>query len=78
VVFDIANIPKHLLYVDLRRELEICGMLSDVYVSKKHNVRGQIHGFVKFIKVCDVEKLNKPLNNVFFWDKLIISKGCHF
>jgi len=74
VVYYIANIPEHLLYVDLRRGLEVCGILAYVYVTRNHNVRGHIFGFVKFIKVRDVDKLNRALNNVFFRDNCLFAK----
>jgi len=67
-VFDITNFPNHLLYVNLRKGLEVYGILSDVYVSLYRNIHGQSFGFVKFLKVRDVAKLNKALNNVFFGD----------
>jgi len=68
VVFYITNFPNRLLYVDLRKGLEVCGIMSDVYVSLYRNIHGQHFGFVKFLKVRDVAKLNKALNNGFFGD----------
>jgi len=59
VAYYITNISEHLQFHDLRNGLEVCGILSDVYVFKNHNARGQIFGFAKFIKVRDVEKLKK-------------------
>jgi len=67
-VFYITNFPDHFLFVNLKKGLEVCGILSDIYLSRFHNVHGQRFGFAKFLKVRDVEKLKKALNNVFFWD----------
>ena len=53
-------------YVDIRKAFEVCGILSNVYVGRNRNVCGQIYGFERFIKVKDVVKLHKALNNVFF------------
>jgi hypothetical protein len=78
VVFYLAYILEHLLCVDLRRGLEVCGMLAAIYVSRNLNVRGHIFGFVNFIKVCHVKKLNKALNNVFFWDNCLFTKVTKF
>jgi len=41
-------------------------MLSDIYVARRRNQRGQVYGFVRFINVKDVGKLYKALNNVWF------------
>lgn len=37
--FYFLNIHDHLKYVDLRRELEACGIMSDVFVSRNRNAR---------------------------------------
>lgn len=54
--------------MELRTGLEVCGILSDVYISRHRNVRGQTYDFVRFANVCNVEKLTKALNNVYFGD----------
>jgi len=64
--FYVTNIPDHVQYVDFRKAFEVCGILSDVYVSRNRNARGQNYGFVCFINVKDVAKLQKALNNVYF------------
>ena len=76
--FYLAYIREHLLYVNLRRGLEVCGILADVYVSRNLNVKGHIFGFAKFLKVCHVEKLNKSLNNVLFRDNSLFTKMAKF
>ncbi|GAU27978.1 hypothetical protein TSUD_373730 [Trifolium subterraneum] len=67
-VFYITNFPDRIMFVDLRKGLEVCGILDDVYVSRYWNNHGQRFGFVKFLKVRDMDKLKKALNNVYFWD----------
>jgi len=64
--FYVTNLPDNVHYVDIRKAFEVCGILSDVYVARNRNARGQNYGFVHFIKVKDVVKLQKALNNVFF------------
>lgn len=55
-VFYITNFSNRLLFVDLKKGLEVCGILLDVYLSRFRNVHGQRFGFAKFFKVRDVEK----------------------
>jgi len=50
-------------------------MLDDVSVAPKRNVNGQVYGFVRYLKIRDVDKLVQALNNVWFgdlhlWDKV--------
>jgi len=52
--------------VTLRQGFEFCGILTELYVSRNRNARGQLFGFVRFTNVRDVVKLNKALNNVVF------------
>ncbi|GAU44567.1 hypothetical protein TSUD_367230 [Trifolium subterraneum] len=40
-IFYFTNFPKNLLFVDLKKGLEVCGILEDVYVSRYNNYRGQ-------------------------------------
>jgi len=77
-MFYITNFPDRLLFVDLTKGLEVCGILSDVYLSRFRNVRGQRFGFANFLKVRDVEKLKKALNNVFFWDLRLFANVAKF
>jgi len=55
--FYVTNLPKHVHYVELRKAFEVCGILSDVYISKNRNACGQVCGFVRFINVKDTAKL---------------------
>jgi hypothetical protein len=67
-VFYFSNFPENLGFVDLRKGLEVCGILDDVYVSRYRNNQGLRYGFAKFLKVKDVEKLRKALNSIQFWE----------
>lgn len=64
----IANNVEHIKFVELRNGLEVCGVLTDVYVSRNCNSRGQVFGFARFSKVRDVDKLKKALNNIYIRD----------
>lgn len=68
VSYYIGNNFEHLKFVELRKGLEVCGMLTDVYVSRNRNVRGQVLGFARFSKVRDVDKLKNALNNIYIRD----------
>ncbi|GAU10944.1 hypothetical protein TSUD_112380 [Trifolium subterraneum] len=78
VVFYITNFPENLLFVDLKRGLEVCGIMEDVYVSRHRNSHGQRFGFVKYQKVRDVMKLKKTLNSVYFWDLRLFANVAKF
>ncbi|AES59935.2 hypothetical protein MTR_1g035030 [Medicago truncatula] len=54
---------------------EVCGIMEDVYLARKHNVNGGAFGFVRYGKVKDVEKLPKALNNMWFGDWKVASFG---
>jgi len=68
VSYYFTNIPVHLQFVELKKGFEVCGISFDVFVSQNRNARGQLFGFVRFIKLReqDAEKLNRALNNVYF------------
>ncbi|PNY17864.1 cysteine-rich receptor-like protein kinase, partial [Trifolium pratense] len=66
VSFYFTNFPAQLPRFYLRKGVEVCGMLDDVFVPKKRNVHGKPYGFVKFVNVRDVSKLTNALNNVSF------------
>ncbi|GAU10651.1 hypothetical protein TSUD_421200, partial [Trifolium subterraneum] len=68
-VFYISNFPEKLPYIELKKGLEVCGILEDLFVSRYKNVQGHSYGFVKFAKVKDIIKLQKALNNVVFWEQ---------
>jgi hypothetical protein len=47
-------------------------------LARKRNVKGGAFGFVRYVKVKDVEKLLKALNNVWFGDWKVVAKVASF
>jgi len=78
VTFYFTNFPERANYWCLRKGFEVCGILDDVYVAPRCNVRGRAYGFVRFLKVRDVEKMVQALNNVWFGDFRIWAKVARF
>ena len=56
----------------------MCGIMEDVYLARKRNVNEDAFGFVRYVKVKDVEKLLKALNNVWFGDWGVVAKVATF
>lgn len=44
----------------------MCGILDNLFLSRKRNKQGHIYGFARYANVRDVEKLLKALNDVTF------------
>jgi hypothetical protein len=61
VTFYFANIPDFMPLFRLRQYFEVCGILSDVYVARHLNARGQVYGFVRFLNVKNRDKLGQSL-----------------
>jgi len=40
--------------------------MSDVFVARQRNSRGQVYGFVRFSNVKNAVKLSRALNNILF------------
>lgn len=78
VTFYFTNFPKRANYWFLRKGFEVCGILDDIYVAPRCNATGQAYGFVRFLKVRDVDKLVQALNNVWFGDFRIWVKVARF
>ena len=64
VSFYFTNFPDFMSVVQLRQFFEVCGTLSDVYIARKRNYRGQAYGFLRFLNVRNIDKLALALNNV--------------
>jgi len=47
VSFYFTNFPDFMPLVQLRQFFKVCSMLSDVYIEKKQNYRGQVYGFLR-------------------------------
>jgi len=66
VSYYFTNIPECLPIFLLRQQFEVCIVLTDVFVARQRNARGQVYGFVRFSHVKNADKLSKALNNVLF------------
>ena len=55
--FYFTNIPSNIQYVELRKGLEVCGILTNVFISRNCNSKGHLYGFARFLKVRNVDKL---------------------
>lgn len=64
VAFYFTNFPEGIHVFQLRQYFEVCGILNDVYIARKINIRGQLYGFLRFENVRNVDKLALALNNV--------------
>jgi len=60
----VTNFPDFMSLFRMRQCFEVCCMLSDVYVARYRNARGQVFGFVRFVNVKNIDKLSQALNNV--------------
>jgi len=66
VTFYFTNVSDMLLYHYTKEGFEVCGILDNLFLSKKRNQRGHAYGFVRYLNVRDVDKLLKAVNNVSF------------
>jgi len=64
VSFYVKNFPECLPVFRLWQQFEVCGILTDVFLARQRNSRGQVYGFVRFANVRNVEKLSQALNNI--------------
>lgn len=76
--FYVTNFPEHLPLFHLRQAFEVCGILSDLYVARHRNARGQEFGFVRFVNVKNKGKLSQALNNVWVGDCRVWAKEARF
>ena len=75
VTFYITNFPPHATFLFLRKGFEVCGILEDVFVANNRHCNGVVYGFVK---VRDVDKQLKALNNVCFGQYCVHAKLARF
>lgn len=78
VTFYFTNFPSHLSNFYLRKGFEVCGILEEVVVPRRCNVKGERYGFVRFSNVRDVCKLLKAVNAVSFGNFQIKAKVAIF
>jgi len=55
--FYFTNVPNLIPYFYLKKSFEVCGMLDNLFLSRKRNMYGQVYGFVRYANVKDVDKL---------------------
>lgn len=66
VTFYFTNVPDLLPYHCAREGFEVCGIMDNLFLSRKRNKQGHAYGFVRYLNVKDVDKLLKAMNNVAF------------
>lgn len=78
VTFYFTNILDFLPLFRLRQYFEMCGILSDVYVARQLNSRGQVYGFVRFLYMRNIDKLAHALNNAWISDHRFWAREARF
>jgi len=78
VTFYFTNFPPHLSNFFLRKGFEVCGILEEVVVPRKCNVKEEHYGFVRISNVRDVGKLLKAVNSFCFGNFLIKARVARF
>ncbi|MCI04548.1 RNA recognition motif, partial [Trifolium medium] len=66
VAFYFTNFPEHIQHFNLKKAFEVCGILENVHVASKRNVKGCKYGFARFSNVRDVTKLLHAINDISF------------
>jgi hypothetical protein len=78
VTFYITNFPDLLPLFRLRQYVEVCGILSDVYIARQLNSHGQVYGFVRFLNVKNIDKLEQALNNLWIGELSVWAHEARF
>jgi len=76
--FYVTNFPDRLPLFRLRQAFEVYGILTDVYIARHRNARGQEFGFVRYVNVRNKEKLAKALNNIWMGQCHIWAREARF
>jgi hypothetical protein len=76
--FYVTNFPENMPLYRLRQAFEVCGILSDLYVARHRNSRGQEFGFVRFVNVKNKGKLLQALNGVWVGDCRVLTREARF
>jgi len=76
--FYVTNFPKNLPLFRLRQAFEVCGILSNVFVARHRNVRGQEFGFVRYVNVKNKFKLSQALNNVWIGEHKVWAREARY
>lgn len=64
VTFYFTNVPDLVSYFVVKETFEVCGIMDNLFLSRKRNKQGHIYGFVRYVNVRDAEKLLKAVNNI--------------
>jgi len=78
VTFYFTNVPDMVPYYIVKESFEVCGILDNLFLSRKRNKQGQIYGFARYVNVRDVEKMLKALNNISFGQYCVWAKVARF
>lgn len=72
------HFPDSMLLFRLRQAFEVCGILSDVYVSRYRNARGQEFGFIRYVNIKYTDKLSQAVNNVWIGECRVWEREARF
>lgn len=64
VTYYFTNVPDMIPCFCVKEAFEVCGILDNLFLSRKRNKQDHIYGFVRFANVRDSDKLLRALNNV--------------
>jgi len=78
VSYYFTNFPECIPIFHLRHQFEVCGILTDVFIARRRNARGQMYGFVRFSHVRNSDKLSQALNNIWFGHLRIWAREARF
>ncbi|KAJ0443707.1 putative RNA recognition motif domain, nucleotide-binding alpha-beta plait domain superfamily [Helianthus annuus] len=67
ITFYVSNIHPHISDGELWTECWNYGHIVDAYIARKLDKKGQRFGFLRFVKVMDIEKMTKALNHMSFF-----------
>ena len=69
--FYVTNFTDQLPLFRLRQAFEVCGILTDIYIARQRNTRGQEFGFVRYVNVRNKVTLAQALNNVRIYNSCV-------
>jgi len=76
--FYVTNFPDQLPLFRLRQAFEVCGIMTDIYIARHRNPRGQEFGFVRYVNGKNKEKLAEALNNVWINNNCVWAREAKF
>jgi len=76
--FYVTNFPDQLPLFRLRQAFEVCDILTDIYIARHRNARGQEFGFIRYVNVKNKEKLAQELNNVWINNNFVWAREAKF